>query len=335
VRSTIRSKFLVAAICTTFLASVAIGAQLSGTMSGPIMGYIFDSAEGKLRPLRGIPGSATIGAPIDTDVALSQVWTLDANHVIASADSSPELMLLSLAVSPPSFNAMSGIPANPSRAVASLDGTSAVFYYDGTQEVKIATGLPENPVVAHTLKLSLLGKLTQLAVSKDGALLVYSDSGSEIGGEGGSLHAWTASSNLDRFLAPAGSIGAIAITGNGAAIIADRSTNEVFAIWDVAGASSLQFLAGPGDGVSNPAGVAVSPANQIFIVNAGTGTVISLDPSGRYRETLDCNCDLSGVFALRDSEFRLTDRVHQTIYLLDASSTAARILFVPPAKDGL
>jgi hypothetical protein len=79
--------------------------------------------------------------------------------------------------------------------------------------------------------------------------------------------------------------------------------------------------------------VAVSPANRILIANKESATATVLDSNGRFLKTLDCNCAISGVYPLRNAVFRLTDRIDQTIYLLDASSNDERILFVPPPQE--
>jgi len=327
--SLIRSLFLAAAVCLAILTTAAMGAQLSGTLSGPVLGYMFDSNDGKLRPLLGILGSTTVGTPVELGFTPSLVLTLDAMHIIASTDAGPEFLVVGLESGPPSTTVISGVSGKPALAAVSLQGTAAAFYYADVQEVRIVTGLPQKPALSNRITLSQLGRpLTHMALSNDGALLVYSIAE----GEGDALFSWSASSDRDRFLMAAGSISSVAITGNGAAIVADRGANEVFAIWDLGGAAIPQFLAGPGDGVSDPVGLA-SDANRIYISNAGSGTVIALDSNGRYLQTLDCNCTLTGAFALRDSVFRLTDRVHRTIFLLDASSPTARILFAPPPKD--
>ena len=62
-------------------------------------------------------------------------------------------------------------------------------------------------------------------------------------------------------------------------------------------------------------------------------TTTVLDSNGRLLTTLDYNCAISGVYPLRNAVFRLTDRIDQTIYLLDATSTEERILFVPPPQE--
>src|SRR4029453_8140907 len=108
-------------------------------------------------------------------------------------------------------------------------------------------------------------------------------------------------------------VGGLSVTGNGGAIVADRSANEVFAIWDAGGAAVLQFLAGARDGVSNPAGVAVSANNRIYIANAGSDSVMALDPSGGYLKTQDCGCTIAGLYPVKDSIFRLTDGFDRAI----------------------
>ncbi len=120
------------------------------------------------------------------------------------------------------------------------------------------------------------------------------------------------------------------MTANGAAIVADPGADEVFAIWDARGAATPQFLAGPREGVSHPVGVAASADNQIYVANAGSGTIMALDANGALLRTHECTCVPSGLHRLMGSLFRLTDGVDRTLYLLDASPAEAHVLFVPP-----
>src|SRR6185295_16234000 len=221
-------RFLTAAVCVVILTVSAVAAEVNATFSGPVLGYVFDSNARKLRPLSGILGNAITGTPVEPGFGISSVLTLDANQAIVSTDATPELLILNLGTNPISTAAISGIAANPTQAAASFQGTAAAFYYAGAQHVLIVTGLPRKPAVVHTIDLSRLGRpLTHMAVSNDGTLLVYAVD------EGGSeaVHVWSATSGSERFLTAAVSIGGIALTENGAAIVADRGANEVFAIW--------------------------------------------------------------------------------------------------------
>jgi hypothetical protein len=301
------------------------GAQ-QAAVSGPILGYVFDDNVGKLRPVRGIPGRATIGPPID--LAMSPVLPLDARHIIASSEHS--LSVLDLAADPVASLALPEIPGNPSKATASTQATAAAFYYKDLSEVIIVAGLPTEPrVYRHAGLSNLAGPLTHMAVSNDGTLLVFSLRESE----GEIVIRWTASSDLVPFLTRTAAVGGLGITESKTAVVADRELNEIVIFQDAERAAARQLLADARDGVSTPVGVAVSPGNQIHIVNAGSGTVHTFNANGRMTGSQQCNCSLSGANALRATLFRLTDRIDQPLLLLEVSSTGQNIVFVPPPRD--
>jgi WD40 repeat protein len=321
------------------IASVIAGALLlvcpvlagQASLSGPVLGFVFSAPEEALRPLRGVLGSATVGDPVELGVPITDALTVDVRHLVASSEASPELLVLNLETSPASVAPISGARARPSLAAASARGTSAAFYYADSQAVVIVTGFPHNPMMSRSVDLSPSGPLTHMAVSDEGDLLVYSIAE---GGRAG-VYSWTASSTSSRFVSGADSVGGIAITPNGAAIVTDRDANTVFAVWDVRGGPFQQYLAASGDGVSQPADVAVSASNTIYVANVGAGNIMVLDSSGHILGARACDCELAGLFPLRDSVFRLTKRLDQTVYLLDAGPTEDRILFVPPLSTEL
>jgi hypothetical protein len=322
-------RLALAIVWQALLASASMGAQFSANLSGPVLGYLFDANAGSLRPVQGILGSSTIGRPVELGFTLSQALTIGPRHVLASADGDPDLLVLDLGASPVSIAAIPGVPARPSLATASSHGTSAALYEATGQRVWIVTGLPRNPAASYVIDLSLVGSITQMGISDDGSVLVFSaeDRGAE------TLYGWTASSSGARVLMPVVSVGGIAIIENGAAIVADRAANEVYAVWDPGGAAMPQFLAGVRDGVSNPVGVAVSAANRIYIANSGSATIMTLDSSGRLVKSQDCGCAVSGIYALRDSLFRLTNTLDRTVFLLDGGSPEDRILFIPKPES--
>jgi len=323
-RAVARSATLAISVLLVFVAPGILAAQLSGSLSGPVVGYVFDRNAGNLRPLKGILGSATVGRPLETSFPVSQVLTLDASHVIVSTGA--DLSSVSLDAGQISPLVIDGLPANPTSAAASVKASAAAFYYADSNEVRIVTGLPQGP--RYTGLLQLDRPLTHMAVSNDGTLVVYATNEPD----GNALYAWTALTGSARFVTSATSVSDIAITRNGDAIVADRDANEVFAIWDAAGGAIRGLLADVNSGVSGPIGVAVSSENRILVANTGSAITV-LDSNGRFLKTLQCDCDNSGVYPLRNGVFRLTERVDQTIYLLDASSTEERILFVPPPQE--
>jgi PPE-repeat protein len=311
------------AIAVVVLSTAVVAAQF-GSLSGPVLGYLLDPNVGKLRPVTGIVGSAIIGEPLDTGIAATQVATLDASHGIQSTDTGLELLTLSLDTTQIRKSTIPGVAPNPSSHTISPQATAAAFYYSDSQEIRIVTGLPKEQRFLGAFRVTT--PLLQMAVSDDGKLVVYGTSE----GENESLYAWIASLETARFLTTAISVSGIAITQNGDAIVSDQAANEVFAIWDAAGAAVRRVLVDRREGLSDPGGIAVSSGNRIYVANSGEDSVMVLDANGRFLKAHPCSCTVSGVIPFRESVFRLTDRFDQPLFLLDATSADERIVFVPP-----
>jgi len=315
---------ILAATVVTLLTSAAIGAQWTGSLSGPVLGYVFDRDAGMPRPVKGILGSATIGDPLDIGIAAFQFLMLDSVHAIASTDISLQFLTLSMDARQVSKTTIPGVAANPSKSVGSRQGTAAAFYFTDPQQVQTVSGLPNAPRSAGLFQVDR--PVTQMAVSDDGTLVVYAVTEPE----GESLYAWSASAGGTRFLSTVSSVSGIAITSSGDAIVTDRGENEVFAIWNAGGAAIRRLLADVKDGISSPTGVAISSGGRIYVANTGSATAVVLDTNGHPLKAFSCDCTITGLFPLRDSVFRLTDRINQTTFLLDATSADERIVFVPP-----
>ena len=99
------------------------------------------------------------------------------------------------------------------------------------------------------------------------------------------------------------------------------------------GQPGITPLAGPDDGISAPAALAVSPDGlRAFVLNAD-GRIAVLDLSGGLVLSLDCNCSPTGFSMLNSGAvFRLTDASVMPVWLLDAAAGAPRIVFVPEAR---
>jgi len=308
----------------------AVAGQLPSALAGPVLGFLFNSGTGKMQPLQGMLGNSTMGAPVEIGISISQVLPLGPRQAIASAEESSEILMLDMESSPVSVRAVPEAPARPSQAGASQHGSAAALYYAADRTVLVVTGLPLAPKVSRRVDLSALGlPLTRIAISDDGTVLAFAIA--EDGQE--SLYGWTQDFST-RYLMSLDSIGGLTVRGDGNAIIvADRRANVVYAVWNARASTVRQLLATSHEGVSEPVGVAVSDRNEIYVANIGSGTVTVLDSLGRVLREKRCNCEISGLAPLRDSLFRLTERLDATIFLLDASSGDDRILFVPPWRE--
>ena len=313
-------------LAVVLLTSASAVAQF-GSLSGPVFGYVVDSKNGDIHPVKGILGSATVGERLDIGVTPSLIVTLGQGQAIAATTDAVELWTLSLDTARITRSPIAGLAGNPTRVSVSLQGNAAAFYYSGSNQIQVVTGLPKEPRFSGAFQTN--ATVTQMSVHDDGTLVVYSVTAADEE----SLYAWTADLGSPRFVATASSVSGIAITKSGDAVVADRGANKVFAVWSAGSGAVRGLLADENDGVSDPVGVAVSSAKRIYIANARSGSVIVLDSSGHYLKSYSCNCSVKGLTPIRESVFRLTERIDQTTFLLDATSLEERIVFVPPPLE--
>ena len=316
---------ILAVLGAVFCAAAHAEAQLPSSPSGPILGYVFDVNDSSIKPIAGIIGNSYIGQQVELGFSLTQAAILSGQaSAIAGSDSSANAIVISLETRPVSVQAITGAPSNPSAISISSAGSAAVLYYAGAGRMLVVRGLPQNPTVTAAIDLSSVqDPLTRMAVNDEGtsALLGFSQEDQD------ALYAWTAGGGL-RFITAASKIGAITFVGAGA-IVADKGTHEAFLINDVGGGAARGSLTGPTEELSEPVAIAVSSRQEIYIGNAGTGTVVTFDLNGRALRTQSCSCAITDLYPIRDSVFRLTSRLDQTIFLLDAEDADDRIVFVP------
>jgi len=308
--------------------ALAMG-QAPGSVSGPAMGYLFDRNLESLRPLAGIAGSATVGAPIDLGFTMSLAVPLpDQRNVIASPSAGSFLVSIDMGTSPAVSHPIKGAAKSVSEISVSPHGTAAALSYASGQLVQVVTGLPYSPSITLGITTTLIAApLRRVVVNDDASALVmtFAENDRE------TIYRWNRIEGY-RLLASTVQVGALAFVGNADVVYADSATNEVFLARDVKRQSVTTFLAGPSDGVSGPTGAGVSIRNEILVANAGSGTVMVFDGDGRILRTQQCDCHVSGMFPLSTDMFRLTDRFDQTTYVLDVSESENRILFIPPLQ---
>src|SRR5262245_21777072 len=300
-------------------------AQLPSSPSGPILGYVFDGNDGSIKPIAGIIGNSYIGPPVELGFSLTQATILPGQaSAIASSDRSADAIVISLETRPVSVQAITGAPSNPSVISISSAGSAAALYYAGAGRMLVVRGLPQNPTVTAAIDVSSVqDPLSRIAVNDDGtsALLGFSQEDQD------ALYGWTTGSGL-RFSTACSKCGAIPFVGAGS-FVADKGRHEAFLINDGGGGATRLSLAGPTEELSEPVAIAVSSRQEIYIGNAGTGTVVTFDLNGRALRTQSCSCAITDLYPIGDSVFRLTSRLDQTIFLLDAEDADDRIVFVP------
>lgn len=321
-----------AALGTLIAAAVAAGAQIPDQVSGPVLGYVWSAEERVVRPLQGVIGSATIGAPVDISADITLALALDPRRLLVAGPDGLRVAEMTAAGARVTSR-MPDAAAGAALGAASRGGSTAALYDAAARQIVIVTGLPAHPAVAHRIETAPAGgPVTRMAVNEDGSMVAYAVGGGNLVA---ALHVWTRATGT-RFVMQHDVVSALALAGD-VVIAASPHTDEVLLVRDPAGRASRSWLAGAGHGLSRPVGLAVSAPHRIHVANAGTGRVATFDVSGRLLGTIDCRCVPSGLHPVHASLYRLTDRLDRTLYLFEPGPAqglaTGRTLFVPPLRS--
>jgi len=258
-------------------------------------------------------------------VAPGQNWVL-----AATADGPAFFRLAGGAVSRIS---VAGVTASPERVAFSPSGTAVAVYAAG--RIQVVQGLPDAPRVAGALSVGVSGRSSQasaaarsrrglgsFAVSDDGLYVLYADDQSiRLWGAGGeNFTVMQADSSAVVAFAPGGHSAAAADPAGGVALLGD-----------VAGAGARRSLAAPG--MAYPVGLAFSADGwKLFLADAAARQVTAYDLAAGAQTVLSCDCVPAGLFPM-GGLFRLNEAGAAPLWLLDARSADARIVFVPARSE--
>ena len=334
VRLKILSRIRLALWILAFVVCIGSGvaAQIPATFQIPTLGYVFDENAQALRPIVGIAGASRIEAPVELGFPLAQAAMLpDQRHVLASSRELPELLLVDLE-NPAGAVPVPTAASNVSSIRVSSSGAAAAIYYESSNILLIVSGLPSAPTVINRIDLSFGPRLSRYAVTDDGilALLSFSDDRQDY------LYRWTPDSG-SRLLTTAQRIADLTFIRDDA-VIADAGAGQVVIIRNVRGEASPTLLADSREGLSQPIALAISKQDEIFVADAATNVVVTLDASGQLLRAVSCGCAAATLTPLRESLYRLTDRLDLPIFVFDSRPEGQRILFIPalsPSAGGL
>jgi hypothetical protein len=319
------SQVIVAGILLAGVLSVNAFGQFGGSLAQPMLGYAWSSERAVLIPIRGIPGSATVGAPLALGVEIGHATPVDASRVVVSRRVAGDLGIADFAtghIVPVAGTA--GITTT--RSAVSATGTAVAIHDASGKRIVVLAGLSSGPAVSHDMPLSdPNSSIAHLAVSNDGDTVAYvTDSAPQL------VYVW----RPDIGTRPAGrieSLSALAMLDGDRLAVASRDTDQVWIVTGLGATPQWEVLAGPVRSISAPVGLVVS-GERLSVVNAGSSEVMTFDLKGRYLGTQACDCELTGAYRVRESLYRLTDRFDRTLFLFDGRSGFGRIYFVPPAS---
>jgi hypothetical protein len=297
---------------------------------GPVLGYIFDRAIRGLRPIWGTPGSSQMGEVVNLGKELVHAQPSPTQEYVLAVAVTAELLLVDLrnGIGALSIRPLDGLGDGTPQFAFSSQGRAAALLLADRNSLTILTGLPDSPTVGGRVDLTSTGATPErMALSDDGSLVVLSVPE----GETSRLYAYTQAAGLQA-VGLVGRVAALRILANGQdVVVADSSTNEVFLIRGLQGAAHQVLLASQQDGIANPVALAISrDSQQLFVANAGTGTVAAFSLEGGAPVVTPCDCIPATLEPLEgNSVFRLTELSNTPLLMLEASPAGNRVLFVP------
>lgn len=312
----------------------AAGVSSAADVKGPLMGAVLDPPSGGVRLILGVPGAATLGAPVPLGIDTSRAaLSASLDYVLAASGDDGRMVLIRNLTGAPTPAARLEVAPSADRIVLSPDGSSAALLYASQNRVNVIIGLPGSPALGAELDLSGLPEApSSLAVSDDGqsVVAVAGDSVVAFGPAGGMNTVAFAKRAVAAFLHRSSDV-----------VIADSESHSVFLIRDINGAGELTFVARNTDAIASPVAIQMSRDNQTLVVaNSGSGVAARFNLAGGDPVLAACDCQISGIEALRDGTTFLLNKLGSgPLWAFDPEAPNGGIRFVPapvvaPAEGG-
>ena len=319
----------------TLLVLSAIAMLLTPSMAeaqltGPILGYTLDAEESSIRIIHGIPGASVVGDRLNVDIKIAKAAvSLERDYALAVSDEKTLTLITNLS-RVPAASPLVGVYGGVDAIAISPDGSSAAIYSFENASIQVVDGLPSSPFVHSQLGTSAFESgLTAIAIRRDKQVLAaFNES------DGGALYLFRDGS-APELVARVGVISDIRFApASDAAVVTDRTWNQVLLLQDLSTTPSLIQLASGIDGVSDPIAVLLSnDAGTAYVANAGSRAIPIVDLAGGAAGNIACDCELNTLQELKgNSVFALTSQPQTPIVVFDGSGREPRFVLVPPRQ---
>jgi hypothetical protein len=298
------------------MASAAL-AQTPGAVEGPTLGLVFDADAAVVRPLLGVPGSASLGAPLDAMSGLRGVVASAQRGYALGIDASGSAVVATAG------GARTLPGAGVTRVFVSPRGSAAAAYRGQAGVLDVLTGMPDAPRVARTVAFDT--PPADLAVSDDGAAVVALIRA----GRGFETISWREGDSTAQTIYHTRRVESLAfLPGSSTAVVAEANAVKLL---------SPAFGAQPiAEGLSGVIAAAGSSDGSRVVIAMRSGKVAVVDRASSTRVSLTCACVPNALAPLRGSAvFRLNSPGDGPLWLLDADGPEPRILFVATQAGGV
>jgi hypothetical protein len=310
-------------------AAVCLEAQ-SPSIQAPILGFMPDAAGSGIRPIFGVPGASSVGDRLQFEMDIRDaVISPNQDYAIAVRNDDAQAVVIDLGTG--TAVTVPGVRSRTDVIAISPMGSAAALYDQESKTVQVIGRLPRTPQVINEFQASHIpGRGVRMAVSDDGGVALVEF----IGDDGVALWAMDASGRSARISADHPADAAF-LPNRRDAIVADDASRTVFLILDAAGTATPVPLMSATDDMEGFSSVAASDdGRQVFVADASSGIVATVDVETRRATVMSCGCRPTGLYRLKgNSIFRLTEISQEPVRVLDASSSEPRILIIPPSAS--
>lgn len=299
------------------------GAAQRNTVTAPLMGYAFDASSGAIRPMRGIPGAALLGDPLDLGFPLSTA-AISPRHdfalVAPAGDSLLRLVPLGEAVE------MAALPASvmtsPSRIRFSPTGSAALLFQTPGRLQAIA-GLPARAAVRDIDLSGLTSNPSALAISDDGSLVALSGGGA----------VWTVDSGANAVqLALPASTASLSFHRASYDLLAVSTEGDVYVVRNAGSDREVHLLYAADERTAAPVAAQFSDAGSwVYTVNV-SGTIAAIEAATGAARMISCDCRPTSLDLLNQRGlYRLTAAGQSVLRIFDSAGNGS-VWFVPPDR---
>jgi hypothetical protein len=296
-------------------------------INGPVSGFVQDGRARGIRPLNGMPGSATQGSPLPLpfSVGLAAISArLDFALMTDAAGDGTPLLMTGLRSGAPQTAAIEGaIPADG--IVLSDSGDTAALYSNALSRVQFLAGLPGQSRAGGAIDISTVaGGVVALALDPQGHTAL-------LAGGIGDIYRVDAQGALTRIAQVPGA-GALAFLANGSdAVAASRTTGDVLLLHDLAGSLTITTLTGARDGIQSAVAVRAINGSEVAVVD-GTGRLAAVDVNSSAIQWIDLAGQADRLEPLSGGLLALNAAGTRALLVLDISQGRTPY-FIPPAGD--
>jgi hypothetical protein len=304
------------------------GSPPAARITGPTLGFLFDAKRGALFRIPGIAGAASLGDRLDVGVRLSRaVVGPQQDFALATRAGDREALLIRFVAGGVALSPLGETTAGVDRIALSPVGFSTALYHAAQRKLTIVSGLPLAPVIIRRIDTSgLRGELTALAIGDNPDQVLVAS----VEGESGSVVAVRPDGSFVPIYT-GGRVTAVRFLDGGYAALADASLQRIYLVSGVSSQAALELLLAEQHGIAAPVAIETSRDSRLlFIANADSGVITTLDLSSRQSEPFSCQCRPTRLDRLTgDSVFQLTDPSEQPLKLFDAGARGPRVLMIP------